>query len=238
MRRAFSRVFGRLIEFDRRSREFPIRALFGPGAQRRSYTWDCPVWLDQGREGACVGFSISHEAAADPVPVAGVTNATARALYKRAQQLDDMPGEDYEGTSVLAGMKAGVEKGWYEEYRWAFGEDDLAVAIGAKGPAVLGIEWREGMLTPDAAGRIRPTGRVVGGHAILCRGYSAKNGMYRLRNSWGRKWGVDGDCFVSAADVRLLLSSRGEACIPLKRLMGQSGTQERGKGRRRAGHRS
>ena len=60
------RVFDRLVQFDERSRAFPIRALIDADAKPRSYTWQCPVWLDQGTEGACVGFGVSHEAAARP----------------------------------------------------------------------------------------------------------------------------------------------------------------------------
>jgi hypothetical protein len=160
---------------------------------------------------------VAHEAAARPVEVFNITNAVARAVYKRAQQLDEWPGENYEGTSVLAAMKAGAEKGWYTEYRWAFGEADLCLAIGYKGPAVLGLAWYEGMTEPDAQGIIRPTGAVLGGHAILCNGYNAKTKLYRLHNSWGPSWGKSGDCFIAAADLRKLLLLEGEACIPVTR---------------------
>jgi hypothetical protein len=56
----------------------------------------------------------------------------AAALYHRAQQLDDVPGENYSGTSVLAGMQAAVEAGWIGGYLWAFGTRDIAAALGAR----------------------------------------------------------------------------------------------------------
>jgi hypothetical protein len=114
-------------------------------------------------------------------------------------------------------MKAGTEKGWYTEYRWAFGELDLALAVGYYGPACLGINWYEGMCEPDSKGIIKPTGECVGGHAILCNGYNVKSGLYRLHNSWGPNWGISGDCFISAGHMAYLLSSQGEACIPVIR---------------------
>lgn len=212
------RIFGRYPEFDERSRQYPIRALIARGSVPRSYTWSCGVVLDQGSYPACVGYSICHEAVARPVLVQRVTSATALALYRRAQQLDEWAGENYDGTSVLGGMKAATEKQWYAEYRWAFGEADLCLAVGYKGPAVLGINWYDGMYEPNAQGIIQVSGTVLGGHAILCNGYNAKTKLYRLHNSWGAAWGKNGECFLSKADMARLLAEDGEACIPVKRL--------------------
>lgn len=211
------RIFDRREHFDERSRDYPIRTMIRSLAKPRSYTWRCNVQLDQKSEGACAAFAMCHEAAARPVEVAGITNAVARSLYKRAQELDEWPGEDYEGSSVLAAMKAGQERGWYESYRWAFGEDDLALAIGYKGCAVLGIPWYEGMNTPDKNGLISVTGKYLGGHAICCRGINIKTGLYRLRQSWNETWGILGDCFISREDMVRLLKQNGEACIPIVR---------------------
>lgn len=211
---------GRRPEFDERSRNFPVMALLGADQRTpRSYTWACPVNLDQGREGACVGFSWAQELAAKPVPVAGITNETGRAFYRRAQQLDDWPGEEptYEGTSVLAGAKAVMEAAHLKEYRWAFGADELAVGVSRQGPAVIGINWHQDSFTPDAQGYIEPTGPVVGGHAILVRGYNVRLRRFTLRNSWGADWGMGGDCFLSHADMAALLAEGGDCCIPVGR---------------------
>ena len=216
------RKFDRLVSFDSRSRSFPIRALLSTVVKPRSYTWSCRAWLDQGIEGACAGFAVTHEAAARPVVIQSVSDGLARAIYNRAKELDPWPGTDYEGTSILAAIKAGKEKGWYSEYRWAFGEDDLAAAIGYKGPAVLGLNWYEGMLDTDATGFIRPTGRILGGYAVLCNGFSVSKQTYRLHNSWGRSWGIEGDAFVSRADMRRLLAEEGEACVPVVRAVPRS----------------
>jgi hypothetical protein len=210
-----SRVFDWRPRFDERSRNF--RAISAPERSRRTRTWTCLQTLDQKAEGACVGFAVSHEAAATPAAVSGVTARTARAVYKRAQLLDEWPGESYEGTSVLAGMKAGQERGWWGGYRWAFGEDDLALAVGYLGPVVLGVNWYTGMQTPDAGGQIYVRGRLSGGHAILCLGYDAKRDRYLLHNSWGPRWGINGRCYLSAKDMARLLREQGEAAIPMRR---------------------
>lgn len=95
---------GRRREFDERSRAFPIRTLTEAVEPKQKY-WRCDARLDQGREGACVGFAWGHELNAEPRRW-WTTDQHARVIYRRAQQLDQWPGENYEGTSVLAGAKA------------------------------------------------------------------------------------------------------------------------------------
>lgn len=202
----------RIVQFDERSRAFPVRTLVAQ-LKPRGYTWHCERTLDQGNEGSCVGFSIAHELIARP-KVNLVDAVFARRLYHRAQELDDQPGENYEGTSVLAGMKAATGFGYYGTYRWAFSTDDLVLAVGYRGPAVLGINWRAGMMNTDSDGFIHATGDVVGGHAILCHSVSPGKGYVTLHNSWGSSWGRGGDAKVTIEDLDSLLQDQGEACIP------------------------
>lgn len=231
------RVFDRAVYFDERSRNYPITAGIST-YPLRGYTWSCAAFNDQGQQGACVGFAWSHELTARPYPVP-TDNALARSIYLRAQQIDEWAGEDYSGTSVLAGAKATKEllntsgQAYLQEYRWAFGINDLLLALGYKGPAVLGLNWYSGMFNTDSAGFIRKTGSWVGGHAILARGCSLvwvdKNGPRQysnldtqrsyvlLRNSWGADWGTNGDAKISVADLDALLRENGDACVPVLR---------------------
>lgn len=206
---------GRLIQFDERSRNYPISAILHD--RKRSYTWRCDTHLDQGTEGSCVGHAFAHDIAARP-SVSPVTSSLALQIYRRAQQIDEWPGEGYSGTSILAGAKATKEAGYLDEYRWAFGLDDLISAVGYHGPAVLGVNWYQGMIAPGADGFIHPTGQFMGGHAILCHSVSIKHERFTLHNSWGPTWGRGGRCYVSFTDMNRLLSERGEACIPVKRV--------------------
>src|SRR5829696_5756666 len=113
----------RLISFDPRNYGYSVRAALADvtGDAKpplRSHSWQCRTWLDQGQEGACVGFSNGHRAASDPVR-AEISDADARRWYRDAQQIDEWtetPPE--EGTSVLAGAKIGVRDGRYESYWW------------------------------------------------------------------------------------------------------------------------
>lgn len=211
----------RLIHFDERSRNFPIREAI-EGETPRSYTWRCDAHLNQGREGACVGFAMTHELLARPSVVPGVDAKFAREqVYWEAQKIDPWnggayPGASpfYEGTSVLAGMKILKKLGYITEYRWAFGLNDLVLAVGHQGPAVLGVPWYEGMFGVLPCGHVHVTGKVAGGHAILCKGVNVKNQTFTLHNSWGPDWGNQGDALISWNEMGRLLQEQGEAVIP------------------------
>lgn len=212
------RALGRRVEFDAASRDYPIRKLLGR-VKPRSYTWACDKWLNQGTEGACVGFSLAHELIAKPKVFTKVTATSAHTIYKTAQTLDPWPGENYSGTSLLAGVK-GVQQLYpdaIKEYRWAFGLQDVIDTIGYYGPVAIGINWYAGMSNTDSEGFIHRTGRLQGGHAILARGVNVKKECVLLHNSWGRSWGVNGCCYLSFKDLDKLLKERGEACVPVKR---------------------
>ena len=214
---AVVRTFGRRVEFDERSRLFPIRKFLPKITKPRSYTWSCGIVLDQSATPACTGFSMAHEWAARPVVVQGVTNKTGMDIYHLAQELDEWPGHNYDGSSVLGAAKAAEQLGKILEYRWAFGVDDVIATIGYHGPVVLGVNWYRGMMNPDAKGILPVIGEVVGGHAILCNGYNVTSKLFRLHNSWGSSWGIKGECFVTAKDMARLLSEDGEACVPVRR---------------------
>lgn len=220
------RTFDWKPRHDPRSLEYPIRtAVERP--RYRSRMWRVPRALDQGREGACVGFAWTGEALTTPVAVklnemkqAGLLepNQFAQSVYKHAQTIDEWDGEDYSGTSVLAGAKVMREKGLLHEYRWAFGVEDVKLAILTTGPVVLGINWYSGMYEAPG-GELKIGGQWVGGHAILARGY--RDGKFSLLNSWGEDWGIGGTAWISEADLSRLLSERGEACVPFRRSYGR-----------------
>lgn len=225
----------RKVHFDEKSRAY--RAVEGiEDRPFRSYTWSCDVHNDQGREGACVGFGWTHELGARPKVIRRDADF-ALALYRRAQELDGYNWTD--GTTVIAGVKALQEilnhngKPLIQEYRWAFGIQDVLRVIAYKGPVVLGINWYYNMYEPDEKGFISASGEVVGGHCILANGVKIvkidsslpatwenidlDKSYVRLHNSWGTGYGINGDAFISVRDLDKLLQDDGEACIPVLR---------------------
>ncbi len=222
------RTFDRRPFFDERSRAFPIRTLLAD-KPARSYSWR-HVQLDQGSEGACVGHGVTMDAAARPKPFFGKVETLASAdlaeiqgtafdVYRSAQKIDEWPGEDYEGTSVLAGLKIGQTLGFWKEYRWALGPgpdhaaNDVIQAVGYHGPVILGTSWHQGMSNPDDKGFLRPTGAVLGGHCYLVTRYSKPRDAVWTPNSWGGA----GQGWISRHDLAELLAAQGEAAMPVMR---------------------
>lgn len=208
----------RLVQFDERSRLFPIKSIL-EHKKLRSYTWRCNQQFDQGKQGACVSYAMAHELAARPAEVVGMNDKwMVQNVYWEAQKIDPWeggayPGSNpfYEGTSVLAGVKILHQKKFFKEYRWAFGLNDVLLGLGYNGPAVLGLNWYEGMFNTNNDGYIKPSGELAGGHAIMARSVDLKNNRVMLRNSWGSGWGINGDCFISFDDLDTLLHQQGEA---------------------------
>lgn len=215
----------RLVEFDERSLEFPVRAVLSADEQQPvTKLWTIPTGepvLNQGNEGACVGFGVTNELRFRPNPIRGLNEIFARQrIYWEAQKIDPWnggayPGANpfYEGTSVLAGIKTATKLGYYTEYRWAFNETDLALAVSHQGPAVIGVPWYTGMMRPDASHFLRVTGTVAGGHCVLVIGLNATDGYYTIYNSWGSGWGNRGRARIRRADMARLLSEDGDACV-------------------------
>lgn len=200
--------------FDPRSAAYSMQTM-AASKPLRSYTWECRPHLDQGTEGACVGFAWAHELAARPKVVRRVDDTTARSIYAKAQVIDEWAGEDYEGTSVLAGAKVLKDQGYVLEYRWGFSLDDVLKTVGYYGPVVMGTWWYEGMWEPDGLGFVYADGEQVGGHAWLLRGVNVRGRYVIARNSWGPQWGpLGGDFRLFWDDLAKLLLDQGEACIP------------------------
>jgi hypothetical protein len=228
------RTFDRRQHFDEASRAYPIRTVVGK-VERVAKQWRPGLTIDQGQEGECVGYGWTGELLASPVRVKvrdeAAGNALAHGVYQRAQQLDDWPGENYEGTAVIAGAKALVERGYMPEYRWAFGIDDVIDTLVAHGPVVVGTNWHDSMYETRPSGLIEVSGPVVGAHCWLLYGYhpsmrlrgedwKARFEVVRMRNSWGLSYGLGGSGFVKVTDMAALLTDGGEACVPVRRAYG------------------
>lgn len=185
----------------------------------RNRLWKQSVWLDQGSEGACTGFGFAHVYGTTPRRKFFVNDEFGRQRYYRARQEDEWPGENYEGSSVLGVMEAAHKDGLIKSYHWAVTLSEIVYAVSYHGPLVMGVNWYQGMLNTDAAGYVRPTGRVVGGHALAIGGINWTNRCFILFNSWGRDWGRDGSARISFADMNLLLLENGEFALPKKPLL-------------------
>lgn len=206
------RTLDRLPSRDPRNRNF-LRAVTGKPLVRK--TWRLDYRLDQGQEGACVGFGWAHRLDAAPRR-RHLNGLDAFAFYYRARELDEYPGEDYEGSSVLGGAKAVQEKGLISSYRWAYDLQNVLQALSHEGPVVMGTNWLADMFEPRTDGYLQVAGSLAGGHCWLLRGIDPAKGRVTMSNSWGRSWGLKGDAYLTFDDLGILLEDGGEACIPVE----------------------
>lgn len=205
---------GRIANFDDRSRNYSVRRL-APVQQPKTTFWNCSLYLDQGMISSCVGNAWVHFLACMPEESLGFTETHAINLYHTAQTLDELPGTAYEGTSILGGVKAlrKLYPSSIQAYHWCFGLDELLVAVSWIGPTVIGIDWHSSMYAPNEKGFLNIDGPVIGGHAIVCTGCDVENKFVRLKNSWSKNWGINGDCFVSFDDMWKLINNSAECCV-------------------------
>lgn len=208
-------------QWDEKNELFTVAGLdcFVSGKERPRVRRKKKVFLDQGQEGACAGFGLTHVLAAAPLPIPDLTDAFAHDLYKHAQRHDEIEGEAYSGTTINGVMKASSDRALITEWRWCKTLAEARHALSYHGPLVIGVNWYEGMYEPDADGFIHVTGAVIGGHAIMLAGYKTLldgSRVYRFENSWGVEWGDAGGCWITESDLERLLQERGEFACPKK----------------------
>ncbi len=150
--------------------------------------------LDQGEEGACVGFGWTAWENCAPIGQAiQQGNQFAFNWYYRAKEVDPWPGTDYEGTTVRAGARVAIEKGTMNSYLWAGSREEIDNWLLLKGPIVIGSNWYRSMDDVDSDGfmRVDPGSGNRGGHCYLLLGIG-QAGNYVFQNSWGEGYAKEG----------------------------------------------
>lgn len=210
---------GRLPAPDVRDRSFLLQPPRRGEEMPRRRFWSSPGVLDQGETSQCVAYSTTKWLIGGPV-----TNRTMpwsiEQFYHDCQQVDEWPGDGYDGTSVRAAFKLLKERGYVTEYRWAFDHPTLLRHVLLVGPAVLGTDWHMEMFMSDRWGYIEPVGEIVGGHAYKVVGASqdrvhpasGMKGAYRIVNSWGPNWADSGRAWLAFDHADALIKAHGEAC--------------------------
>jgi hypothetical protein len=189
--------------------------LTNPRLKITSKYWDDNGWWgNQKNTPHCVGYSWAHWVDDGPIKHLGqkpFVNPTI--IYENAQKLDQWPGENYAGTSVRGGVKYLQKIGRVKNYYWAYDVNTLITTVLNIGPVVVGTNWYKGMFYPDKNGLIKISGPIMGGHAYVINGVDIVKKQFRLKNSWGRKWGKSGSAFISFNDMSKLISEYGEICL-------------------------
>lgn len=173
--------------------------------------------LDQGADGACVGFGCAGNCGCTPKPQKDVSNAVGLKLYHEAQTLDEWPGTNYDGTSLTGGMKALQKENRIGSYLWLQNAAQVALTIGYLSAVVIAVPWKQNMMDVDEDGLVHATGDDVGGHCVNLCGFNATSRRFKIQQSWGPDWGVKGFAWLSFDDLNVLLQQSGQAAVTRKR---------------------
>ena len=203
------RQFGWRPEEDARDESYTLRALAMPDVTERE--WWADGWHgDQGATPECVAYALLHHLndGPDPYTLFNVRRPgmVPRELYCDARDRDPWPKpcDAHAGTSLRAGAKALKARGFITRYEWLRTLPDITAYVLGTGALVLGTHWFEGMSRPDADGVIRIAGGLLGGHAYVLNGINVDSGFARVKNSWGRGWGMGGHAFLPLEDLERL----------------------------------
>ena len=219
IKRIYNKFFVRTLDAsshrDSRNKNYPL-SLVLEDEDLKSRRWKCKARLNQGAEGACVAFGLSHGMLAEPFYYKGLTNKTAFALYERIKRNDRLPGHAYNGTFVEDGLKLLKKDGKISAFHWAMSGLDALRGLSQKGPLVCKIPVYKGMQRAAWNGQIKPTGKRMGFHCILADEIDVERERIWFLNSWGRLYGVDGRVWMSFEDVGFLLENGGIAAAMTK----------------------
>ena len=212
-------TFGRRLSErrDPRNRDFPAAT-----SRIRSVAWTRhgdP--FDQGDVGSCTGNALAGwfntEAGGYRAGVPLLTEDDAVDLYSAGTRNDRIRGvypPDDTGSTGPAVCKGAKRAGLLHSYSHAFGIEHMLGAM-MRGPVMIGSVWLRGMMDPDPAGVVTPSGAEVGGHEYLATGYDDTTKVITFWNSWGSGWGDRGRFYMDVSDVSWLLDQRGDVTVPI-----------------------
>lgn len=195
--------------YDDSGRTLPRLARRG-GSEVVRYWTPGPV-LNQGQLPYCLAFSATATAMAGPKR-ATLTHASVGNRYAIgfAERLQVAPQDQY---------TLGVSRGMWGSYaKIESSVEALRDAVVHVGPVDLSIPWYESMFHTNRGGvlAVRPH-PAPGYHAVTCIGYHPaarlaggyRGPAFRIRNSWGKGWGLNGDAWIAAPGIHRLFTPFG-----------------------------
>lgn len=212
------RLGRKVAVLDPRSRAYAAIGTVADETPLRTKTWRRYIRAyDQGYTSQCTAYA--GKGLVNTQPLTTILSSFRRMflstdmIYDYSQTIDEWPGEDYDGTSVLAAAKAFQHFEYIRGYRWCFGISDVLHTLSSYGPVGIGVTWYDSMFEPDERGNLTVDTRsgIAGGHAVQIQGINVSNETVTITNSWGTGWGDRGRCYMKWDDLDTLLRDWGEA---------------------------
>lgn len=102
---------------------------------------------------------------------------------------------------TAAAYKAALNHRALEYARVTQSHDQIRRTLASGRPVMFGFSVFESFESEQVAqdGMVPmpdPSESMLGGHAVLCVGYSDRMRGYIVRNSWGTRWGAEGHCYM------------------------------------------
>jgi hypothetical protein len=170
-----------------------MHAAIAPTPVKRHRHYRLGPLLDQDGP-RCVGWSFEQFCEAAPM-MTKPGAVTGYYWYDLAQDNDEWPGRNYEGSSVRGMMKGAEKKGVIKSYTWGSSHEESAHwLLYGFGTLIVGSNWYAEMSEVDSKGFMRePASSLstpIGGHAYLIFWYDEKEDAYWTRNTWGTAFGI------------------------------------------------
>jgi hypothetical protein len=175
--------------------------------------WDCPETLDnsayctplenQGQNPWCGAYSGCQLLQASYWREHGrKVQFDEATMYRHCKGVDGLQGDGTSLEAVLTVIEqfdvsgSGLRPRITEE-RMVEDAGDIMFAVHRYGLVMCGLAITDGWTYPKWNGMIGPGTRPLGGHAVLCSGYSLRSGIVFGPNWWGTNWGRRGFWYMS-----------------------------------------
>ena len=191
---------GRVIIPDYRDQLYPARKVMPPfqmPSEGKKYHNNKGWTGNQGALPQCVGYTFAHFLEDGPITYGGTAPIfPPDKIYRGAQEQDEWPGIDYDGTSGRGAAKFLMEQGIIKSFHHIYTLEEFVQAL-VEQPVPVGMSWYTDMYEPNASGFINATGTFEGGHEILANGVNFRKRKVRFKNSWGEDWGDKGHFWMT-----------------------------------------
>ena len=103
---------------------------------------------------------------------------------------------------------------------------DMMESLNNNGPFLLALKWKDDWMNIKTQRgypilKVKRTSKSIGGHAICVVGYDTSSETFKIRNSWGTRWGKGGYAvlpFKSLENTMMDAWATFDAMHPLSRV--------------------